>query len=184
MKRIFTVFFVLSAIVVKGQTDFSLTFHSKSSAGRKVFLASFYGERISPVDSLFADKNGIVTFHFPVTKASGMYRYIEDKNNHSDFIFNKENIEFKIEYDNFSQPLNVLSSEENKIFYNYLRDDESFRKRIDLLMPLLDYYPSDDPFYRQIRKQSIFLQQEWSEKFSDYLTRNHGTYAALAYGLQ
>ena len=93
MKKICAVgLFVMFALLVNGQSDYSLTFHSKSSAGRKVLLASFYGERVIPVDSVFADKNGTVTFHFPATKASGMYRFIEDKNNHTDFIFNKENV--------------------------------------------------------------------------------------------
>ena len=179
MKRIYWLIIIFAiALQAKGQSDYKISIHSKTAAGKKVYLASFYGERIAPVDSLFADKTGTSTFYYKKVRASGMYRYIEDKNKHTDFIFNKEDIEITIDYGNTVSPVLINQSKENTLFYSFLKDQDYFRNRIDPLMPLLDYYPSEDPFYKQIRQQIERLQADWQDKLNYYIVKNYSTYAS------
>lgn len=157
--------------------EYQLTYTTKDAARKMVYLGSFFGERISPVDSARADENGKVQFTLPSGRAVGMYRFLLNKQLFTDFIFNKEDVDILLDYENQEDGVVIRKSEENKLYYGFLKNEKEFRAKISLLLPLLDEYPRKDPFYKDILKKAENLQQEYHKAAADVRKKAPASFA-------
>ena len=94
-----------------------------------------------------------------------MYRFILDRDHHTDFIFNKEDVYIEVDYDSFDDPVKKIQSKENLCYYEFLRNQASFRKKFSLLTPLLGIYPKDDKFYKEI----VIKVEQTQKDYLDYI---------------
>jgi peroxiredoxin len=69
----------------------------------------------------------------------------------------------------------VKKSLENKIMFEYLSKKLFFERRLELLAPLLYYYPADDPFYDNVEKEFNTLEED----YRDYLDNIYDKYPDL-----
>jgi len=79
--------------------------------------------------------NGEFQLNFPENATLGMYRLMYDMQNQGfvDFIYNNENIELNFDPTLPSQTLIFLTSEENKIYNNYIKQSNFKRQQLDSL---------------------------------------------------
>ena len=114
----------------------------------EMFLADFYGDKNSIIDSAITNSQGEAVFIFSDKNYEGLYRlYFDHKKKFFDFIFNDEDIEIVTEYDFPMDSLKVIKSHENKVYYSFLRASRTFKLKFELLTPIIAYYPKDDDFY-------------------------------------
>lgn len=148
-----------------GQSSYTAGFTIHGLSGQKVLLYSYYGDRQNKIDSAVTDERGFFSFIFPSGREPGIYRIATGKNQGMDFIFNRENADIRIDRQFTPDSAVVSGSVENRIMFEYLVKKIYFELRLQLLEPVVFYYPPDDPFYRDVKKQFDRLTGD----YNDYL---------------
>jgi len=156
----------------------TLTFRFPEKAYHRVYLASFYGETTSMIDSALTRPDGSITFNFSKSRASGLYRCILDKTSFADFIYNKEDVAIIIYPDDAEVKMDVVSSPENQVYQSFLRKDIGFKKKLEALSFASNAYSPRDKFYQVAEKEYEDLQLERSRLIDDLVMKNKGTYVA------
>lgn len=115
---------IITLITLKicAQKEYKIQCTVDNNPYEKVFLVSVYGNVNKPIDSLNITGN---TFEFAMNDSlhKGMYRLLFNKNQYLNFIFNYEDVEIKTNQELALKQTEVLQSKENKVFYEYLRND-------------------------------------------------------------
>jgi peroxiredoxin len=153
---------------------------------KKIVISNFYGNEDREVDSVFTDAKGQFSYPVPDFFETGMYRFRFSGNQYIDLIFSNENIRFKTDIENLIDELVFEASEENKIWFEYLNRKSMTDYKLELLTPLLSYYPQDDPFYdeaqnkfdRTVAEMKVFvdsLVKNYPEKFVTRLIKSDYT---------
>jgi len=80
-------------------------------------------------------ENGMFSIELPENSAEGMYRlhYKMDNTNFVDFIFTNENIELQFDPSKPSETINFLTSEENILYTNYLKQANELKQQLNSL---------------------------------------------------
>lgn len=164
--------------------DYQVKFTSRLAARKMIYLGSFYGERINPIDSALADDKGFVKFSLGSRRAPGMFRLALNQQMFTDFIFNHEDVEIRIDQDDIEDGIKIVSSSENKLYYSFLKEDRNLKKKISLLLPLLDEYPRNDPFYQKILKQAQEIQDDYQTNVANILKNYPASFAARLIGIR
>ena len=137
--------------------------------GKRILLMSVFGEKTQAIDSTITDASG--NFRFTINnRLPGMYRIQWAKDGSADLIWNQENVKFIATSKNPGDSLQIISSVENKINQAYSKLDRINQSKLQLLMPLVDYYPVRDAFYTSVIHELEFTQQA-QQQFLDSLIR-------------
>jgi peroxiredoxin len=115
---------------------------------KRVYLMSLYGERAPVIDSTFTDSTGHFRINLATSRLPGVYRVQWSKEGLIDVIWNRENVVFSTTNANPEDSLVFPSSLENRINLEYSRLDRTNQSKLELLMPVVDYYPVKDRFYQ------------------------------------
>ncbi len=160
MKNILFSILVVASLCLNGQT-YKLSVKVTHLPHKEVYMASFYGEKTNIIDTVLPTNEGKIVFSFGPKNYDGMYRIFLDKNKFFDVIYNKENIEITTDYDDIYGQLQVISSLENRLYYDFLRKGNDYRRKFDLLSPLNDYFPRSDSFFYEARMKYILVQADF-----------------------
>ena len=133
----------------------------KNIPQKEIYLADFYGEKTHLRDTVLPDVKGNIKFPMKDNYYPGMYRIFLDKEVFFDFIYNYENVSIITDYNYLSDSLKVITSEENKLYYNFLRAGSDYRRKFELLGPVVNYYPQNDTFYIQAKNKYISSQKDY-----------------------
>ncbi len=128
---------------------YSLKLHFKNQTQYHIVLQSIIGDQLTVLDSMVKiNKDG--TYHFREGFPVGMYRLLftrtskgkaKDEPRHQlDFIFNKEDIEFTTEFDAPTESLNVIRSEENRMWFGFKKEETETQKLIKELDIEIDFF--------------------------------------------
>jgi thiol-disulfide isomerase/thioredoxin len=131
------------------------------------YLFSFYGERTIPVDSVLSDASGSIRFIMPDDRAPGLYQVRLPGNRSLKLFYNNEDIHLRTSLSNLLDSLVVIRSEENTIFYGYLRLSRDVLYRSEILEPVMNYYPRNTDFFSVAAAEAAGLvrkEQEYIEK--------------------
>lgn len=148
--------------------DYSLNLQITNSPSFEFYLADFYGDKNTILDTVQADTSGMASFSL-TGHPSGMYRVFLNQQAYFDFIFNQENVRIRSDYNDLYESLVVEESLENQIYYEYLRTRHEYRRKFELLTPLNDYYPRSDSFFHIARGQYIAEQAEMQVYINDMI---------------
>ncbi|MBN1199283.1 MAG: redoxin domain-containing protein [Bacteroidales bacterium] len=179
---------LLFAVPLTGitQTTYTLGGQLKGLTDQKIYLLNFYGEKNTLLDSARSDGAGTFSFPMPATLSPGMYRISWGKDNNIDLIFNREEIRI---YSDASSPfdsLRIVESVENRIYYDFMKADRISQTKLELLQPVVDYYPDQDSFYfkaaatyEQVQRQQKALLDSLKRTFpASYSVRILSHYSA------
>lgn len=144
----------------------------------KITIHDFYGAENKKIDSVAVKPDGSFTYTFPKSAYNGMYRLRWGKNQLMDIIFNSENVEFKTHNLAVIDSLDFSKSTENQLYFNYLKDRNEHEFRLELLHPLLNMYPKDDPFYSQITKHYDLINNQLTVYIENTIAENPNTFAS------
>lgn len=131
----------------------------KDHLSQKVYLAEILGDKTIGIDSTLTNSEGDFVFKFTDSTPIGMYRIYTEKGGYLDLIFNKENINFSSTALKTAENVQIIESLENKLYYDYLKKRNYDQYRLEMLQPIVAYYPSSDPFYLLLRTEFANIQE-------------------------
>jgi peroxiredoxin len=155
-KFLFTVGIILVAFSIYGNAQ-----KSGSSIGGKIFLipegkiylSTVFGERPRKVDSAVSDKEGNFSFQMKPESLPGLYRINWGQDKSVDLLWNRETVNFFTRSEFPLDSIKFQASVENQVYYFYLRLERLIQQKLDLLMPVIDYYPVKDDFYHIVANE-------------------------------
>jgi thiol-disulfide isomerase/thioredoxin len=177
MFRTTTRFYLLLACLISfsytmGQKASRVMFTVEDLLVQKVMLYSYYGDQRILMDSAVSDPKGSFQFQFGMNSIPGIYHVQTVKNDGIDFIFNGQDVMIKTNISFSPDSTIVEKSLENRILFEYLSNKIFFEQRLELLLPLIYYYPTDDPFYDKVEREFNRLEEDYmtylEEIYDDY----------------
>lgn len=177
IRTVFVLFFLaISSILFTQEYKISGTVHGLDSAD--VFLMRITGDNKSIVDTVKTDNTGSFEFiaddNFPV----GQYAVIPGPGQMVELIFNKENIRFVATGTTGDDQVQIVESVENLIYYDYLSIKGMNLYKLDLLNPVLEYFPRNDQFYKTTLAKVKLLQSELNDRAKTLVEENPTTLTA------
>jgi peroxiredoxin len=167
MKSVATFMLCLAALTLQAQGVFDGTI--LRYGGKKIFLLSIYGEKVNVIDSTLSNQDGHFSFSL-AGRMIGMYRVKWTKEGFVDLIWNKEDVHFQTSATSPEDSLVIVSSIENQINLGYSVRDKINQAKLQLLMPVVDYFPVKDAFYAQITGEFEGIQRK-QQQYLDSLEK-------------
>lgn len=190
------------SVLAYGQETYLLTGNIKQLAGKKVELLDLHVGKTSVIGSTTISSYGNFQFNLKRDLPVGFYKLKFDERKFIDIIFNHENIQF---YANLPrgkdlvfiplESIRILSSEENRIYYDYLKSITRIQNKSNHLKKLKKLYQSDQQlksnitghdtkaalqtssFYNQIEEELKNLENQMLARIDRLISSNPGTYA-------
>ncbi len=138
----------------------------------KVFLAVYHGDHYNVIDSATINSNKF-SLILKNEYLPGLYRVIigethkqaSRKNDRYkiDLIINNENIHFNTSVPVNPDSINIVTSKENKLYYQLLEEEQAFNRKIGLLTTMLHNYPEDEEFHKDVKKEFVAVQKTFRE---------------------
>ncbi len=169
---------LLSISFISFSQDYSLIGIIEDFSNKKLYLTDFYGDQKNIIDSTLSDETGKFEFNFSEDMPIGQYRILLGENNFIDIVFNKEDIQFITANLSPNENIEIISSDENRLYYDYLYNRNLCQFKIDLLSDIIDYYPEHDTFYTTVRKEYVSIQKKISDFVNDLIKNNPESYIA------
>ena len=133
-----------------------------NSVWEKAVLASLVGEKISFIDTISISNEGKFEFNFDdIKNHKGFYRLALDNKKWIDFIYDKEYVVIETDADNILDNLTILKSESNKIYYDFIKMNNDYKTKAELLQLILSRYPQEDDFYQTTKDELIQVQENY-----------------------
>jgi thiol-disulfide isomerase/thioredoxin len=101
-----------------------------------------------------------------------------DKPDYLDIILNNEDVVFTTNFMSVNDSMRIYLSEENTVYYSYLKRSEQSGVKLDVLNQLPQFFPKTDDFYPAIKKQYERELKKYQEYVKKLLKENANTYAA------
>ena len=172
---------LFQAVLLAGMA-FGQTFHIRGTvpgmSNTDVYLLEDFAGSQRMVDTAKTDMSGTFDFTMKPGMPVGMYRIMTPMGQMFNVIYHHENIDFVASGMNAGDVIQVKQSIENLIYYKYLHVKSDNELRINVLRPVLDYYPQNDTFYQVIRRQVEKLQDQVVSVTHNLIENNPGTLAA------
>ena len=125
-------------------------------------LSYLRGENVIKIDSVTGNEKG--EFHYSFAKNgahAGLYRLSFSGDKWIDFINDNEDVVLSTDANNIPDSLTVLSSESNKLFYQFIKLNKQYKIKSDLLQLILAKYPKDDDYYNTTSTKLEVLQTSY-----------------------
>ncbi len=180
MREFITVLLLLFTVTAaKAQEKNTINGSFAGLANEKVYLMRVSGENRSLVDTTHTDQTGAFTFELvPTDNPIGMYITIYGPGKAVELIYNNEDITFTTTGFSGQDDIQIISSVENLIYFDYLFLKGQNLYKMDLLLPLVKEYPNEDPFYKLITGQYKQLKKQLDERVENIITEYPNTLAA------
>jgi hypothetical protein len=211
---VFLLWFCLSA----ANQPYTLEVSINNQPDNPVVIGAILGDRFLPLDTLeihqvtSSHQLKRVKWQFPANAAPSMYRLVFGQTVYArvmneppqqlDFVFNNENIVFETDFRAPQDSLLVVLSEENRIWFGFLREEKKLQGQLDITEMELNYYQarittamaSPEPVpeadmqsfvLQSAQKANVFnqLQLEHNRLISNTLTSHERLYVLRLIGL-
>ena len=170
-----------------GAQTYSLKAHIDRLPGNKIVLTRIYGDDLFAVDSLIASGQDF-NFNLPQNSPVGVYRLILGKTKRAEFmggtpqsidlIFNNENITISSDFNFPVDSLKIIKSDENKIYYSFLKKYDELEFRLQQVYPIIINYPKSTEFFKNAVDEFSKLQREQRNLSEEFFQKYPGTYAS------
>lgn len=145
MKRIITTLSLTFLIFLSFESFAQFHFNCKidNYPNGSIVFCSQFGDKSKIIKNLHCDEEG--RFHLSLDSLEfGLYRIYLSDDSSFDIIFNNENINIETNVDNLVNAIDVIESEENKHFYNFLKANYINDYKIEILEKFIEIYPQGD----------------------------------------
>lgn len=119
-KHILLLALVATSLATTAQDQRRLQFEIKGTAHDTVFLANYYGNKLYYSDTAVADAKGVSVFNRPGGYLTGVYAVVVPGPKYFELIVNEPVIEMKSDTAALNEKLEVVSSDENRLFLDYI----------------------------------------------------------------
>lgn len=135
---------------------------------KKADLFQLEGEKTSKIDSVIS-LDGIFQFNL-TNKRKGFYRIQFDNKHWINFIYDGKDVGINTDYNNiFSLPegrfdsLKIIKSESNKLYYRFIKLNNIYKTKTELLNVILEHFPQDYEYYEISKNKLLKTQEEYKE---------------------
>ena len=158
--------------------EYSISLAVKGFAGQFAFLTKVEGDLSMLTDTLIADRYGMYKTTFNDENETGFYKFIFPQLNNAEveFIFNKENVALATEAINPNAYVQVISSKENDLYYQFQAKNALFENQCGLLEMIYENYVGDE-FRSDAEKEYSRLLKEYYDDINGLRERGKSTYA-------
>jgi peroxiredoxin len=156
IRKIFFLAFFFTSVSCFAQNSIDARVQNLGKA--KIYLFSIYGERTRLVDSTLSDSLGRLHFNLPQGIPSGLYRIGWTKTGFVNLILNRENVNIETFSSAPEDSLKIISSQENMILHSFAVMTRTNQSKLELLMPIVDFYPVRDELYKKIAAEFETIQ--------------------------
>jgi peroxiredoxin len=184
MKKSFLGFFLCAAVALNAQNLNFIRGEIKNSGGKKLFLYGYYGEKLDRIDSVTCDPSGHFEIQLKPGTPAGLYRLASGKETLLDLVLNKEDVTFATNEGMSPDSTVFTGSTENRIYYSLLAAMRKSQSKLELLLPLLDFYPEKDTYYQYTAKEYEALQISGKRTFDSLSSLYPGSFAVRMFRLQ
>ena len=184
MRKILFYFLLLPALPAFSQSTHFIHGEITNAGGKKVFLSGFYGEKVNKIDSVTCDASGRFVYPLGPAVTTGLYKLSMGKDHFLDLILNNEDVDFVCKGDLSADSTSFLTSTENKIYYYFMNYDRTVQAKLEVLLPLLDYYPEKDKFYTLATAEYERLQRSEKNTIDSLAALYPGAYAIRIFRIQ
>ncbi|MCX6245097.1 MAG: redoxin domain-containing protein [Bacteroidetes bacterium] len=184
MKKLIFFFLLVASAALDAQNVCSINGEIRNNGGKKVYLSGYYGEKVKLIDSATCDPAGRFVFSLKPSTSPGLYKIFSGKDRSLDLVLNRENVEFTTNETMQSDSTTFKGSAENNLYYFFQGADRKIQTKLELLVPLLDFYPEQDVFFLQAAAEYERLQLS-EKQMIDSLSRVYpGSFAVRMFKLQ
>jgi len=177
MKKILLGLLLVSCFQAFTQKSYTIKGTIEDYQDNEILISSLYGHLQNTIDTIKVDSNGFFELQIDKRISKGLFRLTLRNRDYIDLIFANENIEFHTTLDNLLDSLQVKESVENKIYYEYHQAIFNDQYKIELLGPLLMYYPDTDDFYTSIITKFKSIQDNVKSQINKINTDYSDLYA-------
>ncbi|HEY9114107.1 MAG TPA: DUF4369 domain-containing protein, partial [Bacteroidales bacterium] len=153
IRSLISTFFFLLILTFSSTAQYSINIHIDGYQDTALLMTSYYGNKIRLIDTAYVSSPGNFRFEGKNDLPGGIYMAVSTKKAKLfEFVVDKKQ-KFSLTTDTVSYSLNmkVKGSEENEIFYDYLKYNERlFRENEVLNAKLKDLIPESDE-YKKIK---------------------------------
>ncbi|WP_297101284.1 DUF4369 domain-containing protein [uncultured Draconibacterium sp.] len=190
LKYIFSsVFFFVSLIFNASAQSYEITIQISNQPDNKIVLGSVKGDDFIAIDSTEV-VNSTIKFQLPSSAPIGVYRIILGQTAYAkvmdkapqqlDFIYKNEDVHLETDFNDPLAKLNVVQSEENRIWYDFIEKEKILKEELQLMEKEVDYFWAKKDTSNATMKANEFNQLQMDrESFIKQAVNNaSGTYAA------
>lgn len=182
MLKTITIFFCFLPFVAWSK-DYQVKLEVKNlpADSRPILLRIYNGDLVF-VDTLPTRTQDTLLFRVPETTPSGTLRTILGFPPYAqfsgkgpiylDFLFNHEDIELALEYTNPQATVQVITSTENQIYFDFLKSEVTYNYKLGLVEQIVINYPDKDAFYRKAQENYKTFQLQ-RDKLIEQEYRKH-----------
>ena len=169
----------LYAAGISAYSQHSLKVNLNGNEQANLLLYRIYGDKFQLLDTLERNKEGQYSFLFPSNASIGMYRLSFAPKAFADIIYNQEDCWIRTELKSPMDSMYVIQSVENQIYYDFLKQKRAYELKMELLKPLLAYYPEQNTFLASVTEEFETVQLDYLVYVNDKLERFPNTWASL-----
>jgi peroxiredoxin len=134
----------------------------KNSSSESGSLNTLEGEKVTFLKKINSSGDG--KFLIPGENLhTGFYRLTLNRTMWVDFVYDGGKINIETDAANIFDSLSVIESEANRLYYNFIRLNKSYKTKTELLQYILSRYPQDDPYYGYTQDHLNEIQNEYVE---------------------
>jgi len=181
MKAIIVLMALLFSASSYGQIN--IKFLIKDFPDKKIDLLRIETDQLILLDSAYSQK-GIIQFVVPKGTPAGMYRIMlgqlpyQQSPASLDILVYNEDIEMATVYPNLFDSLIITKSFENKLYMDFLKEEQTFNLQLELIQQTLDNYPKKDAYMKATKEKYNSLQREREQFISDIEKKHPNSLAA------
>jgi AhpC/TSA family. len=167
MKKLIIVTLVLLSVLHAFSQKTYLTVKMKEQAPISAYLYLNQGSTLTPIDSIILGKG---TFTFNTTKLEpGVYSFVLSEDTFARFIINHENVEVSTTLEALADSVNVLKSEENKVYYKFQKERNIYNKKNDAIDALLSCYPPKSKLAKALSKEKNNIESNYNNTIRELI---------------
>lgn len=181
MKKLILLFLCVLPYLSQAK-DYEIKIHVRNfpDNGTPVLVKMYNGDLLL-LDSTAVREQETLTFHVPEETPRGTLRAIlgmpvnaqyMSQPTSIDFLFAHENVELALDYNQPAETIEVIQSEENRIYFNFLKQNRQFYRKLGLIEQVIVNYPEPDDFYSKAVEQFEKLQVQ-RDKYVDKSYNTH-----------
>lgn len=142
-------------------------------------LCSLRGEKTILIDTIKSSGSDIFKYEFKNEKQhTGMYRLVFGNNKVLDFVYDGKMINLRTDAAGLMDSMHVSASVSNRLFYEFVKLNNQYILKNELLQLILVRYPKEDEFYKIAQAKLSALQHEYLEFVNDASKKDPDSFIA------
>ncbi len=158
--------------------NYALDIKIKGAINKSYYLYRYFGDKTYIVDTILTDKTGSFKTVLNSNYKPGLYKLELGSKNYFHFIINNEDITLKTFVVNTMDSMRIIQSDENRILYEYYKQQKTLNRKMNLLGPVVQNYPKSSEFYETAINEFNQIQEKYKNDLEVLINSSPNSFAA------